>query len=452
MVMSLRLRLFVIILLPLMLIGVVLGMWRIDEARKTTEGLYDRNLVFTAVAIARDISLIDGDALSRETEVLLSNAAGGPIRYHVYAPDGVFVTGYARPPIPIGAVPKSDQPFAHFDAVYRDEQVRVLRLWDVSKVDGLSGIFTITVWQEQSIRQRFVRALAMRAITLIVALIGTVAVALWFGVNLGLKPLLDLEDAISQRSPKDLTPIRRKVPQETRGIVEQLNQLIGKLDVTIEGQNNFISDAAHQLRNPLAGIHALAESILTAKSLPIAKSRANDLIGATQHASKLANRLLRLERIQAQSLNDNYEKVDLAALVLTIVQEFKPTMHSHGVTLTLDAVSTPAIVIGDAVMLGEAITNLLDNALAHGGSGLSTVTVNLSAENDNAVLRVTDNGVGVAAADIPKVMARFGQADPGEGSGLGLPIAEAVASRHGGSLKLVPQSGGLSVCLSLPLA
>lgn len=227
MVVSLRLRLFVIILLPLLAIGAALGVWRLHEARKTTEDLYDRNLVFTAVAVARDMALLDGEAISRETAELLSEAAGGPIRYHIYAPDGVFVIGYARPPIPISPIPKTDQPFTHFDAIYKGDEVRVLRLWEVSQIAGMSGIFTITVWQEESVRELFLRALAKRALIVIVALISTVAIVVWFGVNLGLKPLLDLEDAISKRNPEDLTPIRRKVPQETRGIVEQLNRLIG---------------------------------------------------------------------------------------------------------------------------------------------------------------------------------------------------------------------------------
>ncbi len=156
------------------------------------------------------MALLDGDAISRETEVLLSDTEGGPVRYHVYAPDGVFVTGYSHPPIPVGVVPKPDKPFAYFDAKYRGNEVRVLRLWDNSQIDGLSGIFTITVWQDKAVRRLFMRDLALWALGVIVALISTVAIFVWFGVNIGLKPLLDLEDAISQRSPDDLKPIQRK--------------------------------------------------------------------------------------------------------------------------------------------------------------------------------------------------------------------------------------------------
>ncbi|MGR3661193.1 MAG: sensor histidine kinase [Paracoccaceae bacterium] len=451
MAISLRLRLFVIILLPLLLIGTVIGFWQITEARKTAEDLYDRNLVFTAVAVARDMALLDGDALSRETETLLSDTAGGPIRYHVYAPDGVFVTGYAMPPVPIGGGPKADKPFAYFDAVYKGSQVRVLRLWDVSQIDGMSGIFTITVWQDKEVRQVYMRALALRALSVIAALIATVAFVVWFGVHIGLKPLLDLEEAISKRSPEDLTPIRRKIPTEAQGIVRQLNRLIGQLGETIKAQNDFISDAAHQLRNPIAGIQALGESILTAGTLKIARSRADELVGAARSASDLANRLLTLERARVGDLTGFYGLIDLNELATSVIQDMQSKAADDGVSLVLEAAEAPVWISGDAVMLREAMTNLLDNSLVHGGAELSALLLTVSADRNEAVISISDDGVGLDPANVSKVMARFGQVEPGAGSGLGLPIAEAVARQHGGKLRILTQAKGMIVRLILPL-
>ena len=210
---SLRLRLFTIIMLPLLAISAAVGVWRIGDAQRTAEDLYDRNLLFTAVAVARDVALLDGDAISYKTEQLLSDTAGGPVRYHVYAPNGAFVTGYGVPPVPLTRIADLDAPFIYFDAVNRGNPVRVLRMRDIAQIGGMSGTFTITVWQDQAVREGFVRALALRALAVMAALIGTVAVVVWFGVNRGLRPLLDLEEAISIRSPEDLSPIKRKVPQ-----------------------------------------------------------------------------------------------------------------------------------------------------------------------------------------------------------------------------------------------
>lgn len=451
---SLRLRLFAIILLPLLAIAVAVGLWRIDEAQKTAEDLYDRNLLFTAVAVARDVALLDGDAIRFKTERLLSDTAGGPVRYHVYAPDGAFVTGYGVPPVPISRLAATDAPLTYFDAIHRGNPVRVLRMKDEAEIGGLSGTFTITVWQEQAVRQQFVQALALRAFAVMAALIGTVAVVVWFGVNLGLKPLLDLEEAVSRRSPEDLNPIRRKVPQEARGLVQRLNHLFGQTRQTIEAQNTFISNAAHQLRNPIAGIRALGDSVLSARTLDTAKARATELVAAADRASDLANRLLTLERVRTAREEGSGIPVDIRQTAAALIDEFRPKAGKRGVAVALaseDQVD-PLMVRGDPVMLREALTNLLDNALVHGGRDLTQITLSLTRDGENAILLLTDDGAGIDPAAIPTAMARFGQVQPGEGSGLGLPIAEAVARRHGGTLELHPMPKGLTVRLVLKVA
>ena len=211
---SLRFRLFVIILAPLLALALAIGIWRINVAQATAQELFDRNLMFTAVAVARDVALSDGDAISYETAQLLNEAAGGPVRYHVYAPDGVIVTGYAVPPIAPGQFGQ-EEPFAYYDATYRGSPARVLRLKDETAIDGLSGTFTITVWQDVAARNAFVWALGLRSAVVMATLLGAVALLVWFGVRIGLKPLTDLEDAISRRSPEDLSPIQRPVPRSS---------------------------------------------------------------------------------------------------------------------------------------------------------------------------------------------------------------------------------------------
>lgn len=103
-------------------------------------------------------------------------------------------------------------------------------------------------------------------------------------------------------------------------------------------------------------------------------------------------------------------------------------------------------------MLLEAFGNLVNNALTHGGAELSQVTLETALDGKWVRLHVSDNGRGIAPQDFTKVMARFGQTTPGEGSGLGLPISEAVAKQNGGELALNTVDGKLVVTLSLPLA
>lgn len=446
---SLRLRLTLIILIPLLIIAALAGLWQWRDARSQAEDLFDKSLLITALAIAGDVAQSGGDALSLETRDLLADTSGGPVYYHAYAPDGVYVTGFATPPIP--KVPAAAEEEVHYyNATYYGRPVRALRLRDVTTIDAFSGTFTYTVWQELSVRDALLRAIALRAFTVMAVLIGTVALVVWFGVRHGLRPLTELEDAISRRSSDDLSPIRRAVPSETSGIVNRLNGLFAQVDAAMAAQASFISNAAHQLRNPIAGVLAMAEAVRSAPDAGAARDRAGELLTSARHVKDLANKLLTLER--ANAAGTLVEPVDIARAVQAVTDAHAARARAAGVTLTASVPDRQMQVEADPVMLTEALANLIDNALSHGGEGLSRVALSLSRENGEAVLTVTDNGSGIAPRDLDRVRARFEQAEESEGSGLGLPIAEAVAEARGGSLDLAEAAGGgLEVTLRMPL-
>lgn len=449
---SLRLRLTLIILIPLLAIGAAVGAWQVSDARAKAADLFDRSLLSAALAISADVAMSNGDAISLETTDLLQDTSGGPVFYHVYAPDGIYVLGYATPPVSLDAPTASDEEVTYFDGRYHSRDVRVLRYRSVTTIDGINGAFTYTVWQDVAVRNDFVRDLVLRTFTVIAVLIGSVALVVWFGVSLGLRPLLDLEDAISRRSSDDLRPIRRAVPPETRGLVTRLNTLFGQVERTMEAQTALISNAAHQLRNPIAGVLAMAEAVHTAPSEAAMQDRTEDLLLAARRASDLANKLLTLERVRAAPEGAFDSPVDLGAMVGEVVEGFQPEARTRGVRLAADIAEGQTMVVADSVMVGEAIINLVDNALQHGGASLSQTQVRLSRVGNSAIVTVTDDGVGLDPADIETVLSRFGQASPGEGSGLGLSIADAVAERHGGALELDTNRRGLEVTLRLPLA
>lgn len=450
---SLRLRLTVIILIPLLLMAVAIAFWQVNDARQKASEVFDRSLLTTALAIAADVARSNGDAISIETRDRLNDTSGGPVFYHVYAPDGVFVTGYATPPVPVGArpTPASDTTDAEFfNGVFHGREVRVLKLHDVSTIDGYSGTFTYTVWQELTVRNAFVRDLSLRTFTVISVLTGTVALVVWFGVAYGLRPLLDLEDAISSRSSSDLRPIQRRVPAETRGIVSRLNTLFGQVEQTMVAQNEFISNAAHQLRNPIAGVLAMAEAVKSAPGPDAVQVRTDELLSSARHAKDLANKLLTLERIRSDNAAERAAPVDMNALVADVAETLAPQARAGQVALSTRLTEAPVDIVADEIMVREAITNLADNALKHGGPDLSRVDIAVRRQNGAVCVEVADDGKGIAESDVPVVLSRFGQATPGAGSGLGLSIAEAVAERHGGQLDLDVSPPGLTVRLAFP--
>jgi len=445
---SLRLRLTLIILTPLLILGGLIGAWQIEQSRQTAKEVFDRSLLTTALAVVGDVARSGGDALSLETRDLLSDTSGGPVFYHVYAPDGVYVTGFASPPV-LPAGRSGAEGVQLFDAVYNRRPVRALRLIDVATLDGISGTYTYTVWQDTAVRDAFLAELIRGTVLILVVILGALALVVWFGVVIGLRPLVDLEDAISRRGSDDLRPIRRAVPAEVQGLVRRLNVLFGQVTQAMDAQRTLISNAAHQLRNPLAGILALAEAVRSAPDADSARVRADDLIRATRNASDLANRLLTLERVQGDNAWLDLSDVAIPGLLDEVLAPHRAEIDARGLSLSLDLPPGLPPLRADRMLLREALTNLVDNALVHGGRALSRIAIAAEVQEGGLRLTVSDDGRGIAADQHDTVLARFGQAEPGEGSGLGLSIAEAVAERHGGRLQLLPSDGGMRVVLDL---
>ncbi len=443
---SVRSRLTLIILLPLLLVSAGIGYWAFQNTSTNAASRFDKSLYSTALSIARDIARSDGDALSLRTRDLINDTSGGRVFYHVYAPDGVFVTGYATPPV-ANSQPDTE-PLIYFDAVYHGENVRVVRLRDIMQIDGLRGAFNFTVWQNTAVRDAFVRDLARQTFIVITALAASVGLIVWAGVRLGLHPLLDLQNAISIRSKDDLTPIRRPVPEEVKGIVKTLNSLLHQVDDSMQAKNEFISNAAHQLRNPVAGVLAMAEAVKSAPSAEEALSRTDDLYEAAQYANQLANKLLSFERAN-QATNEYYVLTNVIDTVQSAIDKCLPLKKK---TISIDLeVTEPAITINaDPLMIREAVANLIDNALIHGGQHLTTIIVSVQRKDHNVQISVSDNGCGISKEQQQKALERFGQINTGNGSGLGLSIVQTVAKNHGGQFGFLPSDAGLNAVLTLP--
>lgn len=450
---SLRARLIIIILTPLLFFACVAAIWQFRLTSERAVEIFDRGLLSAALAISRDVAISDGDALSSATRRLVSGTSGGELFYHVFAPDGVFVTGYSTPPPPPGGIQSDTADPLYFDATYQGRAVRVLRFQDAATIDDVTGLFTISVWQDLTVRTGFVREVLARTVGMIALLVVAVALIVWFGVGLGLRPLLELQDAIARRTASDLTPIRRAVPVETRGIVATLNDLLDRVSRRISSKDEFISNAAHQLRNPIAGVLALAEAVENAPSQEATKSRSAELVLAAREAAHLTNQLLSFERARGADTKETSAELDLKALCQTLIQRFEGQRPNNrlNVRLSVDLPRGPVHIFGDKVMLEEAILNLVTNALVHGGKDLSEIRFSLCTRSKMAELRISDDGVGIPEENRALVITRFAQANAGPGSGLGLPIAVRVVENHGGELRLEPSQSGLSVLLSFPL-
>ena len=214
-------------------------------------------------------------------------------------------------------------------------------------------------------------------------------------------------------------------------------------------QSEFIANAAHQLRNPIAGVLSLAEAVSNAPDEAAAKTRTTDLLDAARKTADLSQKLLLLERAESISPQSGHTPLDLNALL----PDWVAALHASApdtVEITLDMPSPLPVISGDPTMLREALANLIDNALTHGGAALNAIRIHAAPAEGEAVITVRDNGVGIVEADIPKALERFVGLSETSNSGLGLPIVQAIVATHGGTLRLLPDTPGLTAEIRLP--
>jgi len=451
---SLRSRLFVLIILPLFLVAGAAGAVRYVMAERMSQRLYDNTLLTVALTISREVVLSEGDVLTEKLLESLTNVLGDPVYYRIEGPEGRFVTGYSEPPpFPEGAEILTGVPY-FYDALNFDRRVRAVTLREFIAEPQFGGWVTVDVWQTVNQRDALSLQLLSQSIGIMAVVVLAAALLVWFGINLGLRPLLQLREAVAQRSSDDLRAIRRKVPKEVRNLVGAMNALFERLAEAFATRDAFISDAAHQLRNPIAAIQAQAEAAQTAPDEETLRTRVAALSETARKAGRLTQQLLSMEKARGRKSLDIRSQVDLAALVKELCLSFAETYMRKGCDISFDISGTPCPVLIDPIMITEAIENLLDNASRYGCREGGEIAVRLSFTQSSAIIRVQDTGPGISGESDDRLFDRFfrGQDDASGGCGLGLAIVRDVAQAHAGEARLAKSETGAAFELEIPIA
>ncbi|MEM8841546.1 MAG: sensor histidine kinase [Pseudomonadota bacterium] len=446
---SLRRRLFVIILTPLCLVAVIASYIRYQMAEETSEALSDDTLLAVALVVSRDVVLSEGDLLTESLLESLTSALGDQIFYHVRGPGGDFITGYANPPAPPQTIAKRGNAPVFFDSSHYGDPVRVVTLREFIDEPTFGGWVTVTVWQTVRRREALSLLVATRGTVMIVALIIVAGLVVWFGVRWGLRPLIELRRSVARRSPNDLTPIKAPVPREATSLVEAMDALFARLQRAFQDRDALISDAAHQLRNPIAALQAQAEAAIGAPDEPTLRDRVGEVADAARRVGRLTAQLLSLEKAKGRDAA-GFRLVDPAELVQGITMAGAPDALRRGIDLSLIAEGPFEPILADPVMLSEAIENLIDNALRYGCG--APVRVILKQDSSTTRLQVEDDGPGVPEELRDTIFQRFrrGNESVDDGSGLGLAIAREVARAHGGTIDCLAVAPGAAFELRIP--
>ncbi|MDO5648296.1 sensor histidine kinase [Paracoccus sp. (in: a-proteobacteria)] len=452
---SLRTRLFVLIVGPQLVLAVTASIILNWMARDVSRELYDDTLKVVAHAVAREVMVTRGDVLADDLLQSLQEALGDTIYYQVHAAGGRFVVGRTdAPPLPAG-VEYPEGMAVFYNAVYDARPVRVVVLREYITDPELDGWTTVRVWQTVTQRQALGWQMMGQAVVVLALMVVSVAGLVWFGINRGLSPLTDLRNAVALRSTNELRPIRRRVPREVMPLVTTINGLFTRLSAELDRRRAFISNAAHQLRNPVAAIQAQAESALAAATDHDRQHRLRDLAELARRLSRLTQQLLRLDLVSDDGgATPPPAPVDMGAIVANVARRHVPAALRRDVDVALNAPDAALPVAVNPVLLEEAVDNLIDNALKYGCPPGRELRLDLSQRDGRVILNVTDDGPGIPADLHESVFDRFFRVvdnDDG-GSGLGLPIVRAIARRAGGDAAVVASARGCTICLWLPLA
>jgi signal transduction histidine kinase len=251
--------------------------------------------------------------------------------------------------------------------------------------------------------------------------------------------------------------LHRRIPiagdDEFERLSIDINRMLDRIQQLMEGVRHVSNSIAHDLRTPLSRIRNRLEDAMRT-GLP--KDQLRYVIGeATEGIDELLilfNKLLQIAEAESGMRASFSEHVDIATLVRDLYELYDASAEESGVTLSMDEPEL-LVVQGDRDLLASAVASLIDNALKYAGTG-SRVSLKVEASGQQVCISVSDNGPGIEAAELPKVVQRFYRLDQSRskpGNGLGLAIVQAIATLHGGSLLLENLQPGLRASLLLPL-
>ena len=306
---------------------------------------------------------------------------------------------------------------------------------------------TVQVSQREDVRLGIATHSAMYALFPIVVLTPLSWLLVGVVVSRLLRPLESVAEAAIHRDVEsnDALPIEN-VPDEIAPLIAAMNDLIARLGEALEMQRRFLSDAAHELRTPLAALQLQIENLSQHRSREELDIRVDEMRRGSQRASHLVGQLLKIARYKAQDQPIVRTRVRLDSLLKACIADFIALADHRGIDLGLVR-GDAAIVMGNPEDLRVLIGNLIDNAIRYTPEG-GTVDVSIGVSGNEAVVEVADTGPGIPASLQARVFDRFFRAagQDTEGSGIGLAIVKAIAQRESVKVTLENRGEGPGLC------
>ncbi len=276
-----------------------------------------------------------------------------------------------------------------------------------------------------------------------IILVPALSLILYLSIDKGLKPLQRLAAQIDRRSGDNLELITRDYKYtEIITIKSALNQLLHRLEETLSREKRITSDAAHELRTPLAAIRLHTELAKSAKNQAQKNESLDQIIHGVDRTTHLVEQLLTLARLEPELLANDFAKVDLTALIIEECALLSPLAINKDIDISFDENQIKPIN-GHEPSLRLLIRNLLTNAIAY-TPAMGKISISLSKQKQKTIFIIEDSGPGISEEDRERVMERFYRVENHQtpGCGIGLSIVDRVVQMHKGSLALSKADSG----------
>jgi two-component system OmpR family sensor kinase len=426
---SLRARLLVWLLGGVLFVGAVGGWFVYRNALAEADLFFDYHLRQTALLLS------DQPVEYLLNPVIPQTNADYDFVVQVWTLDGIRIY-YSRPHAALPAITTIG-----FSTASTSEG-----RWRVYGVQAPTRV--IQVAQPMRVRERQAVELALRTLTPFVLLMPVLVLFIWLAVGRAMDPLKRLTSLVKARKVSALDALPDEhLPDEVQPLVGALNDLLGRLGAALERERGFLADAAHELRTPLTALHLQMGTLARATDESERADAMVKLSAGVQRAIRLVEQLLSLAR-QEPRAETGRAQLRLDELVRDVVAEMVTLADARQIDLGISA-SQETYVRGDADALRTLVRNLVDNAVRYTPVG---GRVDLTVQG--AVLRIVDNGPGIAPEERRRVFDRFyrppGTTPPG--SGLGMAIVKTIADAHGATITLGdgPDGHGLAVTVTFP--
>jgi two-component system sensor histidine kinase TctE len=460
---SLRARLLLGILVPLLALLAFNAASLYRQALAAADTAYDRTLLASAKSIGELLEVVAADGRVR----VRGNVAYAALEafeadnrsrifYRVRGFDDEMVSGFEDLPAPRRDASERNVYAAlvqFYDDRYHDAPVRMAVLLQPVAGEAGQGMATIQVAETLEVRRTLARQILIDTVwhqALVLVVIALVVVAV---VQVATRPVRELSERLRQRAEGDLSPIdTRGAPTELQPVLDATNGVMARLAHLLEHQKRFVRDASHQLRTPLA---VLKTQVQSAQRGDVAPSQALDDIGSTvDGATLLANQMLALAKVEQLRQQGDAGVVDWSRVVQAVALDLAPLIAQARLDFELERQAAP--VRAHEWALRELSRNLLHNAVKQSPVG-GRLAVRLVCDARTAALTIADSGPGLSEELRQRLFEPFSSGDPARGGvGLGLTICREIVASLGGQIELNnrlqgSRVAGLEAVVRLPL-